>query len=172
ATCRVGEMGRVVGKESAPLRDAKSVEELASMDIIVSCQGGDYTNEVFPKLRAHGWNGYWIDAASALRMRDDAVIVLDPVNMAVIKDPLAKGARNYIAGNCTVSLRLVGMHGLVEEGVGEWAIAMTYEAVSGAGGENMRELVANMGFAHQAALKAQEDPPGAILEVDRSVTSA
>jgi aspartate-semialdehyde dehydrogenase len=172
STSRVGEMGPFVGKESAPLRDAKSVEELASMDIIVSCQGGDYTNEVFPKLRAHGWNGYWIDAASALRMRDDAVIVLDPVNMDAIKDALAKGVRNYIGGNCTVSLMLMGMHGLFKADLVEWVTAMTYQAASGAGAENMRELVAQMGFAHQAARKALEDPAGAILEVDRCVTSA
>jgi len=172
STSRVGEMGPFVGKESAPLRDAKSVEELASMDIVISCQGGDYTNEVFPKLRAHGWNGYWIDAASALRMRDDAVIVLDPVNMNVIKDALAKGVRNYIGGNCTVSLMLMGMHGLLKADLVEWITAMTYQAASGAGAENMRELVLQMGFAHQAAKKALDDPAGAILEVDRSVTSA
>ena len=172
STSRVGEMGPFVGKESAPLRDAKSVEELASMDIVISCQGGDYTNEVFPKLRAHGWNGYWIDAASALRMRDDAVIVLDPVNMNVIKDALAKGVRNYIGGNCTVSLMLMGMHGLLKADLVEWVTAMTYQAASGAGAENMRELVLQMGFAHQAAKKALDDPAGAILEVDRSVTSA
>ena len=172
STSRVGEMGPFVGKESAPLRDAKSVEELASMDIVVSCQGGDYTNEVFPRLRAHGWKGYWIDAASALRMRDDAVIILDPVNMDVIKRALAKGARNYIGGNCTVSLMLMGLHGLLKADLVEWVTAMTYQAASGAGAESMRELVQQMGFAHQAAKKALEDPAGAILEIDRAVTSA
>src|SRR5229473_3142612 len=109
STSRVGELGPFVGKETAPLKDAKSVKELASMDIVISCQGGDYTNEVFPKLRSSGWNGYWVDAASALRMRDDAVIILDPVNMDVIKDALARGVRNYIGGNCTVSLMLMGI---------------------------------------------------------------
>jgi aspartate-semialdehyde dehydrogenase len=172
STSRVGEMGPFVGKESAPLRDARSVEELASMDIVISCQGGDYTNEVFPRLRAQGWKGYWIDAASALRMRDDAVIILDPVNMDVIKSALASGVRNYIGGNCTVSLMLMGMHGLLKADLVEWVTAMTYQAASGAGAENMRELVLQMGFAHQVAKKALDDPAGAILEVDRAVTSA
>ena len=172
STSRVGEMGPFVGKESAPLRDAKSIEELASLDIVISCQGGDYTNEVFPRLRARGWKGYWIDAASALRMRDDAVIILDPVNKDVIKDALAKGVRNYIGGNCTVSLMLMGMHGLFKADLVEWVTAMTYQAASGAGAEHMRELIMQMGFAHQAAKKALDDPAGAILEVDRSVTSA
>jgi aspartate-semialdehyde dehydrogenase len=172
STSRVGQMGPFVGKESAPLKDAKSVEELASMDIIVSCQGGDYTNEVFPRLRASGWKGYWIDAASALRMRDDAVIILDPVNLDLIKAALSRGVRNYIGGNCTVSLMLMGLHGLLKADLVEWVTAMTYQAASGAGAENMRELVLQMGFAHQAAKEALKDPAGAILEVDRAVTEA
>jgi len=169
---RVGGMGPFVGKESAPLKDAKSVKELSAMDVVVSCQGGDYTNEVFPKLRSSGWTGYWIDAASALRMRSDAVIILDPVNLDVIKDALSRGVRNYIGGNCTVSLMLMGMHGLLKADLVEWISAMTYQAASGAGAEHMRELVRQMGFAHQAAKSALEDPAGAILEVDRAVTSA
>jgi aspartate-semialdehyde dehydrogenase len=172
STSRVGDMGPFVGKESAPLRDAKSVGELGAMDIIISCQGGDYSNEVFPRLRASGWKGYWIDAASALRMREDAVIVLDPVNLDLIRDAVHRGARNYIGGNCTVSLMLMGMHGLFKADLVEWVTAMTYQAASGAGAENMRELVAQMGFAHQAAKAALDDPAGAILEVDRAVTSA
>jgi len=172
STSRVGHMGPFVGKESAPLRDAKSVEELRAMDIVISCQGGDYSNEVFPRLRASGWKGYWIDAASALRMREDAVIVLDPVNLDLIKDAVHRGVRNYIGGNCTVSLMLMGMHGLFKADLIEWVTAMTYQAASGAGAENMRELVAQMGFAHQAAKAALDDPAGAILEVDRAVTSA
>jgi aspartate-semialdehyde dehydrogenase len=172
STSRVGEMGPFVGKESAPLKDAKNVRELAAMDVVVSCQGGDYTNEVFPGLRASGWKGYWIDAASALRMRDDAVIILDPVNLELIKDALSRGVRNYIGGNCTISLMLMGMHGLFKADLVEWATAMTYQAASGAGAEHMRELVRQMGFAHQAAKSALEDPAGAILEVDRAVTSA
>jgi len=172
STSRVGEMGPFVGKESAPLKDAKSVKELAAMDVVVSCQGGDYTNAIFPQLRASGWKGYWIDAASALRMRDDAAIVLDPVNLHVIRDALSRGVRNYIGGNCTVSLMLMGMHGLLKADLVEWITAMTYQAASGAGAEHMRELVKQMGFAHQAAKPALEDPAGAILEVDKAVTSA
>jgi aspartate-semialdehyde dehydrogenase len=172
STSRVGQMGPFIGKESAPLKDAMSVKELAAMDVVVSCQGGDYTNAIFPQLRASGWKGYWIDAASALRMRDDAVIVLDPVNMNVIKDALSRGVRNYIGGNCTVSLMLMGMHGLFKADLVEWATAMTYQAASGAGAEHMRELVRQMGFAHEAARSALDDPAGAILDVDRAVTSA
>src|SRR5262249_36120718 len=171
STSRVGGMGPFVGKESAPLKDARSMEELASMDIVISCQGGDYTNEVFPRLRAHGWQGYWIDAASALRMRDDAVIILDPVNMDLIKSALARGVRNYIGGNCTVSLMLMGMHGLLKADLVEWMTAMTYQAASGAGAESMRELVLQMGFAHLAAKSVLDDPAGAILDVDKAVTA-
>jgi aspartate-semialdehyde dehydrogenase len=165
-------MGPFIGKESALLKDAMSVKELAAMDVVVSCQGGEYTNAIFPQLRASGWKGYWIDAASALRMRGDAVIVLDPVNMDLIKDALSRGVRNYIGGNCTVSLMLMGMHGLFKADLVEWVTAMTYQAASGAGAEHMRELVRQMGFAHQAARAALEDPAGAILDVDKAVTSA
>jgi aspartate-semialdehyde dehydrogenase len=172
STSRVGEMGPFIGKESAPLEDARSVKDLASMDVVISCQGSDYTNEVFPALRAAGWKGYWIDAASALRMRDDAVIVLDPVNMDVIKDALSRGVRNYIGGNCTVSLMLMGMHGLLKADLVEWMTSMTYQAASGAGAEHMRELVRQMGFAYRAAESRVEDPAAAILEVDRAVTAA
>ncbi|HKW36801.1 MAG TPA: aspartate-semialdehyde dehydrogenase [Burkholderiales bacterium] len=172
STSRVGQMGPFIGKESAPLKDAKNVKELAAMDVVVSCQGGDYTNEVFPRLRSAGWKGYWIDAASALRMRDDAVIVLDPVNKELIERALARGVRNYIGGNCTVSLMLMGLHGLFKADLIEWVTAMTYQAASGAGAGHMRELVEQMGFAHQAAKPALEDPAGAILDVDKAVTSA
>ena len=172
STSRVGQMGPFVGKESAPLKDANSVKELAAMDVIVSCQGGDYTNAIFPQLRASGWKGYWIDAASALRMREDAVIVLDPVNLDVIKDALSRGVRSYIGGNCTVSLMLMGLHGLFKADLVEWVTAMTYQAASGAGAEHMRELVRQMGFAHQEAKAALEDPAGAILDLDKAVTSA
>jgi aspartate-semialdehyde dehydrogenase len=141
------------------------------MDIVISCQGSDYTNEVFPKLRASGWGGYWIDAASALRMHDDAVIILDPVNMNVIKDALSKGALNYIGGNCTVSLMLMGMHGLLQADLVEWISAMTYQAASGAGAEHVRELVKQIGFVHQATGPLL-DPASAILELDQAVTSA
>jgi aspartate-semialdehyde dehydrogenase len=141
STSRVGGLGPFVGKETAPLKDAKSVKELASMDIVISCQGSDYTSDVYPKLRSSGWKGYWIDAASALRMEDDAVIILDPVNMDVIQDALARGVRNYIGGNCTVSLMLMGMHGLFKADMVQWTTSMTYQAASGAGAEHVRELL-------------------------------
>lgn len=171
STSRVGQLGPFIGKETAPLKDAKSVRELALMDIVISCQGGDYTNEVFPKLRASGWKGYWIDAASALRMKDDAVIILDPVNMQVIKSALARGVRNYIGGNCTVSLMLMGMHGLLKADLIEWMTSMTYQAASGAGAEHVRELVKQMGAVHEGAGPLL-DPASAILELDQAVTSA
>ncbi len=139
------------------------------MDIVVTCQGGDYTNEIHPKLRAAGWTGYWIDAASALRMKDDAIIILDPVNMSVIKDGLAEGVKDYIGGNCTVSLMLMALDGLFKAGAVEWITAMTYQAASGAGAQNMRELLAQMGTAHGVARELLADPASAILEIDRRV---
>jgi aspartate-semialdehyde dehydrogenase len=169
STSQAGGNGPDIGKPVEPLVDARSIEALSAMEIIISCQGGDYTNEVFPKLRAAGWDGYWIDAASSLRMKQDAVIVLDPVNMDVIKRSLAEGVRNYIGGNCTVSLMLMGMHGLFKAGLIEWMTAMTYQAASGAGAENMRELVKQMGFAHHAVERQLADPAAAILEIDRTV---
>ncbi|HZR67672.1 MAG TPA: aspartate-semialdehyde dehydrogenase [Burkholderiales bacterium] len=172
STSQVGAIGPFVGKETAPLKDAKRVDDLAAMDIVVSCQGGDYTNEIHPKLRAAGWKGYWIDAASALRMKDDAVIILDPVNRAVIDRALERGVRDYIGGNCTVSLMLMAMQGLLQAGLVEWLTAMTYQAASGAGAENMRELVTQMGFAHAAARTLLDDPASAILELDRAVANA
>jgi aspartate-semialdehyde dehydrogenase len=172
STSQVGAIGPFIGKETAPLKDARSVAELAAMDIVVSCQGGDYTNEIHPKLRAAGWKGHWIDAASALRMKNDAVIILDPVNRAVIDRAVAKGVRDYIGGNCTVSLMLMAMHGLFEAGLVEWLTAMTYQAASGAGAEHMRELVRQMGFTHAAAKSLLDDPASAILEVDRVVGGA
>src|SRR4051812_3514349 len=172
STSQVGAMGPFIGKETAPLKDARRVDDLAAMDIVVSCQGGDYTHEIHPKLRAAGWRGTWIDAASALRMKDDAVIILDPVNRPVIDRALANGVRDYIGGNCTVSLMLMAMHGLFKANLVEWVTAMTYQAASGAGAENMRELVKQMGFTHAAAKPLLEDPASAILEVDRAVAGA
>jgi aspartate-semialdehyde dehydrogenase len=172
STSQVGAIGPFIGKETAPLKDARSIDALAAMDIVVSCQGGDYTNEIHPKLRAAGWKGYWIDAASALRMKDDAVIILDPVNRPVIDQALAKGVRDYIGGNCTVSLMLMAMHGLFKAGLVEWVSAMTYQAASGAGAENMRELVKQMGFAHAQAKQLLDDPSSAILDLDRAVAGA
>jgi aspartate-semialdehyde dehydrogenase len=158
------------GKEaSLPLQDAAAVDALKQCEIIITCQGGDYTKEVFPKLRATGWNGHWIDAASALRMADDAVIVLDPVNMNVIKDSLAKGGKNWIGGNCTVSLMLMGLGGLFQNDLIEWASSMTYQAASGAGAQNMRELISQMGAIHSSVADLLADPASAILDIDRKV---
>ena len=171
STSQVGGKGPTVGRETPPVQDARSIDSLKRMETIISCQGGDYTNEIFPKLRAEGWKGYWIDAASALRMKDDAVIVLDPVNLDVIKAALAKGVRNYIGGNCTVSLMLMAVHGLFKADLIEWMTSMTYQAASGAGAENMRELVAQMGAAHGAARKLLDDPASAILDIDRAVAA-
>jgi aspartate-semialdehyde dehydrogenase len=139
------------------------------MEIIVTCQGGDYTNEIYPKLRAAGWNGYWIDAASALRMRPDSIIILDPVNLDVIKSGLGRGVKDYIGGNCTVSLMLMGLGALFRQDLVEWMTAMTYQAASGAGAQNMRELLQQMGEAHRVARQLLEDPGSAILEIDREV---
>ena len=158
------------GKEaSLPLQDAAAVDALKQCEIIITCQGGDYTKEVFPKLRATGWNGHWIDAASALRMADDAVIILDPVNMHVIKDALAKGGKNWIGGNCTVSLMLMGIGGLFQHNLVEWVSSMTYQAASGAGAQNMRELLAQMGALHDSVKDLLADPASAILDIDRKV---
>jgi aspartate-semialdehyde dehydrogenase len=158
------------GKEaSLPLQDASNIDALKACEIIITCQGGDYTKEVFAKLRATGWNGHWIDAASALRMADDAVIILDPVNMNVIKDSLAKGGKNWIGGNCTVSLMLMGLGGLFQNDLIEWATSMTYQAASGAGAQNMRELISQMGAIHASVADLLADPASAILDIDRKV---
>ena len=169
-TSNVGGKGPAIGgKDAAPLKDARSVDELKAMDIIITCQGGDYTNEVFPKLRAAGWNGYWIDAASALRMEDDAVIILDPVNLDVIDTALQKGVKNYIGGNCTNSILLMGVGGLLREGLVDWISSMTYQAASGGGANHMRELLAGMGVIHAAVADELATPASAILDIDRKV---
>jgi aspartate-semialdehyde dehydrogenase len=168
-TSQVGQQGPDIGKDIPPLQDASDISALKAMDIIVSCQGGDYTKEVFPKLRADGWDGYWIDAASALRMDKDSIIVLDPVNGDLIKDAIHSGVKNYIGGNCTVSLMLMGLGGLFQHGMIEWMTAMTYQAASGAGAKNMRELLAQMGSAHAAVAPLLDDPASAILDIDRIV---
>jgi aspartate-semialdehyde dehydrogenase len=168
-TSNAGGQGPDVGRGTAPLKDARSIDELKAMDVVVTCQGGDYTNDIHPRLRAAGWAGYWIDAASALRMSKDAVIILDPVNLDVIRDGLARGLKDYIGGNCTVSLMIMGLHGLFKHGLVEWMTAMTYQAASGAGAQNMRELLAQMGAAHEAAGALLADPAAAILEIDRRV---
>jgi len=171
-TSNVGGEGPSIGKDIAPLKDAYSIEELKTLDVILTCQGGDYTSEVFPKLREAGWQGYWIDAASSLRMQDDAVIVLDPVNRKVIDNSLDAGTKNYIGGNCTVSLMLMALGGLFEAGLVEWMSAMTYQAASGAGAQNMRELIKQMGAINAAVADDLANPSSAILDIDRKVAEA
>jgi len=172
STSRAGTRGPAVGGNTGLVKDARDVKALAAMDVLISCQGGDYTNEIYPKLRAAGWKGYWIDAASALRMQDDAVIILDPVNMDVIERALDKGVKNYIGGNCTVSLMLMALGGLFKAGLVEWMTAMTYQAASGAGAAQMRELVEQMGATHASAAKLLSDPASAIGDIDRTVAEA
>ena len=171
-TSNVGGQGPAIGKDIAPLKDAYSIDELKSLDVILTCQGGDYTSAVFPKLREAGWQGYWIDAASSLRMDDSAVIVLDPVNRKVIDQALDAGSKNYIGGNCTVSLMLMALGGLYEAGLVEWMSAMTYQAASGAGAQNMRELIKQMGAINGAVADELADPASAILDIDRKVAEA
>jgi aspartate-semialdehyde dehydrogenase len=172
-TSLVGQPGpTVAGQATGPLQDARDVECLRRLDIVVSCQGGEYTSEVYPALRTSGWQGYWIDAASTLRMKDDAVIILDPVNRHVIDEALQRGIKNYIGGNCTVSLMLMGLHGLFKAGQVEWMTSMTYQAASGAGAQHMRELVRQMGVVAGAARELLENPASAILEIDRRVAAA
>jgi aspartate-semialdehyde dehydrogenase len=169
STSSAGGKGPAIGRETPPLGSATDLSALAALDAIVTCQGGDYTNDVYPKLRAAGWNGYWIDAASALRMKDDAVIILDPVNRNVIDAALAKGAKTYVGGNCTVSLMMMALAGLLQRDLVEWMTCMTYQAASGAGAQNMRELLQQMGEAHLAAKSLLDDPNSAILDIDREV---
>ncbi|HRH80190.1 MAG TPA: aspartate-semialdehyde dehydrogenase [Thiobacillaceae bacterium] len=169
-TSNPGGKGPDIGKDVPPLKDAMSVDELQAMDVIVTCQGGDYTKEVYPKLRAAGWNGYWIDAASALRMKDDAIIILDPVNKHVIQDGLKNGVKTYVGGNCTVSLMLMAIGGLFDQGLVEWIAPQTYQAASGAGARNMRELLQQMGAVNAEVKPLLDDPASAILEIDRKVT--
>ena len=168
-TSQVGDVAPNVGKESPALKNAKDVNALKAMDVIVSCQGGDYTSEIFPQLRNDGWDGHWIDAASTLRMEKDAVIVLDPVNMDVIKNAIHAGGKNWIGGNCTVSLMLMSLNGLFKADLVEWATTMTYQAASGAGAQNMRELIKQMGVIDQSVNVLLSDPASAILEIDKAV---
>lgn len=161
--------GIQVAKNETKLHDASNIDSLKRCDIILTCQGGDYTKDVYPRLRASGWAGHWIDAASALRMADDAVIVLDPVNRKVIDSALANGGKNWIGGNCTVSLMLMALGGLFREGMVEWISAMTYQAASGAGAQNMRELLQQMGRLHDAVKDDLANPSSAILDIDRKV---
>lgn len=168
-TSNPGGAAPAMAKNETTLKSATDIAELAKCEIIISCQGGDYTSEVFPKLRASGWNGYWIDAASTLRMNDDAVIVLDPVNKEVIKNAMSRGVKNYIGGNCTVSCMLIGLGGLFEQGLVEWMTSMTYQAASGGGAQHMRELLTQFGTINSAVKPLLDDPASAILEIDRGV---
>ena len=168
-TSNAGGKGPAIGKDVPPLKDAKNIGELKSMDVIISCQGGDYTGEVYPQLRAAGWKGYWIDAASTLRMRDEAIIILDPVNKDVIQNGLANGVKTYVGGNCTVSLMLMAIGGLFDRGLVEWISPMTYQAASGAGARNMRELIQQMGAVNAEVKALIDDPASAILEIDKKV---
>jgi len=172
STSQAGGTGPGIGRDVEPVADAGDVASLGRCDVLVSCQGGDYTGATYPALRAAGWQGHWIDAASTLRMREEAVIVLDPVNREVIDRALHAGKRDWIGGNCTVSLMLMALGGLLREGLVEWVTSMTYQAASGAGAQNMRELLAQMGSLHDAASGLLADPGSAILDIDRQVTDA
>jgi len=169
-TSQAGQMGPDMGNGAAPLQNAHDIAALSSMDAIVTCQGGDYTKDVFPKLRAAGWTGFWIDAASALRMDKDATIILDPVNRNVIDAALMAGKKDFVGGNCTVSLMLMGLGGLFQNDLVEWATSMTYQAASGAGARNMRELLSQMGALRDSVADLLADPSAAILDIDRIVT--
>jgi len=172
STSQAGAKGPDIGKSVAPVASATDVEALKKLPVIISCQGGDYTNDIHPKLRAAGWTGYWIDAASALRMKSDAVIILDPVNLAVIKDAVRNGTKDYIGGNCTVSLMLMSMAGLLQNDLVEWMTCMTYQAASGAGAAAMRELVQQMGHLGQVAKPLTDDPAASAIEIDQRVTAS
>jgi aspartate-semialdehyde dehydrogenase len=171
-TSNVGGHGPAIGRDVDALKDANDIAELAAMDIIISCQGGDYTKSVFSALRTSGWGGYWIDAASSLRMDDTAIITLDPVNLDVIKAGLNKGVKNFIGGNCTVSLMLMAIGGLFREGLVEWVSAQTYQAASGAGAQNMRELINQMGTVRDSVATELADPRSNVLDIDRKVAEA
>ncbi|WP_294910172.1 aspartate-semialdehyde dehydrogenase [Tatumella sp. UBA2305] len=158
------------GRQNGVLQDAGNIEALRALDIIITCQGGDYTNDIYPKLRASGWQGYWIDAASTLRMQDDAIIILDPVNQNVIHQGLEKGIKTFVGGNCTVSLMLMSLGGLFSQGLVEWASVATYQAASGGGARHMRELLTQMGMLHNHVAKELQDPASAILDIERKVT--
>src|SRR5216684_1298181 len=162
STSQAGGRGPAIGKETGPVRDAMDIAALKGLPVVIACQGSDYTKDVYPRLRSAGWKGYWIDAASTLRMHDDAMIILDPVNMPLIKKSVSAGIKNYIGGNCTVSLMLMGMAGLFQRDEIEWLTTMTYQAASGAGAANMRELVAQMAQIGESARRLLDDPASGI----------
>ncbi|MFJ5383060.1 aspartate-semialdehyde dehydrogenase [Cupriavidus sp. CER94] len=169
STSNAGGKAPAMARNETTLKDANDIEALKKCDVVLTAQGGDYTNDVFPRLRAAGWNGYWIDAASSLRMKDDAIIVLDPVNLGVIKDALAKGVKNFIGGNCTVSCMMMGLGGLFEHDLIEWMTSMTYQAASGGGAQHMRELLTQFGTLNAAVKPLLDNPASAILEIDRQI---
>jgi len=169
-TSQAGQPGPDVGQGAKPLEDAMNIDKLAEMDVILSCQGGSYTTAVYEKLRAQ-WDGYWIDAASTLRMKDDSIIVLDPVNRKLIDAGLENGVKNYVGGNCTVSLMLMALGGLFENDLVEWISSMTYQAASGAGAKNMKELISQMGELEQDVKELLDDPSTAILDIDKKITT-
>ncbi|SPR97560.1 aspartate-semialdehyde dehydrogenase [Cupriavidus taiwanensis] len=169
STSNAGGKAPAMAKNETTLKDANDIEALKKCDVVLTAQGGDYTNEVFPKLRAAGWKGYWIDAASSLRMKDDAIIVLDPVNQGVIKDALSKGVKNFIGGNCTVSCMLIGLGGLFQADMVEWMTSMTYQAASGGGAQHMRELLTQFGTLNASVKPLLDNPASAILEIDRQI---
>ncbi|NCT98914.1 MAG: aspartate-semialdehyde dehydrogenase [Comamonadaceae bacterium] len=169
STSNAGGQAPAMAKNETKLQDANDIEALKRCDIVITCQGGDYTNEVYPQLRAAGWKGHWIDAASSLRMKDDAVIVLDPVNLPVIQNALAKGGRDWIGGNCTVSCMLMGVGALYKAGLVEWMSTQTYQAASGGGAQHMRELLTQYGTLNAEVKALLDDPKSAILEIDRKV---
>ena len=172
STSQAGTAAPAVGKTAPAVKDARAIAELTAMDALISCQGGDYTTEIYPRLRQAGWTGYWIDAASTRRMSPDAILVLDPVNRDVIDRALARGVRDFIGGNCTVSLMLMAMTGLFRAGLVEWVSAMTYQAASGAGAQHMRELIAQMGAVHGVVADELADPSSTILSIDRRVADS
>ena len=169
STSQAGGKGPDIGRTTEPVKSAMDLAELKKLPVLVSCQGGDYTNEIHPKLRREGWKGYWIDAASALRMNDDAVIILDPLNLKLIKESLSKGLKDFIGGNCTVSLMLMATAGLFERDEIEWLTSMTYQAASGQGAAAMRELVEQMAQIGESAQRLLADPASAVLDIDRAV---
>ncbi|GLC97521.1 aspartate-semialdehyde dehydrogenase [Cupriavidus sp. TA19] len=169
STSNAGGKAPAMARNETTLKDANDIEALKKCDVVLTAQGGDYTNEVFPKLRAAGWKGYWIDAASSLRMKDDAIIVLDPVNQGVIKDALSKGVKNFIGGNCTVSCMLIGLGGLFQADMVEWMTSMTYQAASGGGAQHMRELLTQFGTLNASVKPLLDNPASAILEIDRQI---
>jgi aspartate-semialdehyde dehydrogenase len=169
STSNAGGTAPAMAKNETALKDAHDIDQLKRCDVVITAQGGDYTSEVFPKLRAAGWKGHWIDAASTLRMKDDAVIVLDPVNLPVIQSALARGGRNWIGGNCTVSCMLMGVGALYKAGLVEWMSSMTYQAASGGGAQHMRELLTQYGTLNAEVRALLDDPKSAILEIDRRI---